>query len=113
VRFTQFHEFAGQMLDRLSIGRVAVVPKLLSRPAAFAVADSLARIAVAPQPLAVIEMAGPECICLLEMSRRRISSRCATAAMLGLTPATRTVEADGGKNASLIPHRRGPRSGRR
>jgi uncharacterized protein YbjT (DUF2867 family) len=71
VRSTQFHEFAGQVLDRLSIGRVAVVPKLLSRPgAASAVADRLARIAVAPQPPAIIEIAGPECLCLLEMSRR-------------------------------------------
>src|SRR5215204_5571527 len=59
------------MLDRFSIGRVAVVPKLLSRPvAASAVADCLARIAVAPQPPARIEIAGPECLCLPEMSRR-------------------------------------------
>jgi len=58
VRSTQFHEFAGQMLDRFSIGRVAVVLKLLSRPvAASAVADRLARIAVAPQPPARIEIA--------------------------------------------------------
>lgn len=72
LRATQFHEFARQMLDRFGVGPVAVVPRMLSRPVAVAaVADRLVRLALDRQSLpAKIELAGPECLYLLEMCRR-------------------------------------------
>jgi uncharacterized protein YbjT (DUF2867 family) len=70
LRATQFHEFAGQMLDRFSIGPIGLVPSALIRPvAASAVAERLVEAALSAAP-PVIELAGPECLDLPEMSRR-------------------------------------------
>ncbi len=43
VRATQFHEFAGQILERSSLGPVALVPQMLSAPIA---ADEVAAVLV-------------------------------------------------------------------
>ncbi|HEY5846765.1 MAG TPA: hypothetical protein VIU11_21045 [Nakamurella sp.] len=62
LRATQFHEFAGQMLERFSFGPVSVgvVLKMLSRPvAAVEVADRLVQLTLAPQLTSLEQMAGP------------------------------------------------------
>lgn len=70
LRATQFHEFAGQVLQRVP-GPVAVVPRQLIRPVAAAeVASELVTIALGePQGLAA-EFAGPEEHQLVELVRR-------------------------------------------
>ncbi len=71
LRATQFHEFAGQVLDRLRRGPVALVPTMLSRPvAAAAVAERLVDLALEASPPARVELAGPECLPVAEMVRR-------------------------------------------
>jgi len=73
LRATQFHEFAGQVLDRVP-GPVALVPRQLIRPIAAAeVASELVDIAAGePQGLAP-ELAGPEEHQLVELARRVVS----------------------------------------
>lgn len=75
LRATQFHEFAGQVLDRVP-GPVAVVPRQLIRPVAAAeVAAELVAIAAGePQGLAT-ELAGPEEHRLVDLARRIVSTR--------------------------------------
>src|SRR4029077_10240773 len=59
LRSTQFHEFAGQLLDR-SRGPVAVIPRMRIQPvAAHEVASALAALVRGPLGLAP-ELAGPE-----------------------------------------------------
>ena len=71
VRTTQFHEFAGQMLQRFSLGPVGAVPRALCRPvAAAAVARRLADAALADSAPVRSEVAGPECLYLSDMTRR-------------------------------------------
>ncbi len=70
VRATQFHEFAGQLLDRAP-GPVAMVPKMLTQPvAAHQLADLLVRVALGePQGLAP-DVGGPEQHQLPDLARR-------------------------------------------
>ena len=76
LRATQFHEFAGQALDRLRLGPVAVVPAMLCRPvAAAAVAERLADLALEAAPPDRVELAGPESVPLIEMTRRLCRAR--------------------------------------
>jgi hypothetical protein len=59
LRATQFHEFAGQLLDRG--GPVAIVPRMLSQPvAAREVAETLVDLAVAEPAGLAPDLAGPE-----------------------------------------------------
>ena len=73
LRATQFHEFPGQVLERVP-GPVAVVPRQLIRPVAAAeVASELVSIAIGePQGLAA-EFAGPEEHQLVDLARRVMS----------------------------------------
>ncbi len=76
LRATQFHEFAAQMLHRMSFGPVAVLPAMQSQPVSAAeVADVLADLvddgrAGAPSRAAPLELAGPEGLTLIDMVRR-------------------------------------------
>ena len=61
LRATQFHEFAGQVLDRMGNRVVAPVPRMLSQPiAAVEVAAALVDRAEAGPGGRVLELAGPE-----------------------------------------------------
>ncbi|WP_183100313.1 SDR family oxidoreductase [Nocardioides pelophilus] len=73
VRATQFHEFAGQMLER-SPGPVGLVPKMLSQPvSARALADLLVDIAVGePRGLAP-DVGGPEQHLMPDLARRLVA----------------------------------------
>lgn len=69
LRATQFHEFAGQLLDR-SRGPV-VVPKMKSQPvAAREVAQALAELVAGPAVGMAPELAGPQIEDMFDMVRR-------------------------------------------
>jgi uncharacterized protein YbjT (DUF2867 family) len=75
VRATQFHEFAAQMLDRMSFGPLALIPYMYAAPvAAGEVADVLADLAAAgpgaTRSSTPLEIAGPQRLRLIEMVRR-------------------------------------------
>ncbi|MDT9592863.1 NAD(P)H-binding protein [Nocardioides zeae] len=71
LRATQFHEFAGQMLERLSFGPVGLAPRMPVQPVAVAeVGEHLARLAAQPARGAVLELAGPAREDLADMARR-------------------------------------------
>ncbi len=76
LRATQFHEFAGMVVDWTRQGDVATVPPLLVQPvAASDVGQALAEIAVgAPQGRAR-DFAGPETQDLVDMARRTLAAR--------------------------------------
>jgi len=71
LRATQFHEFAGQVLDAARIGGVSLVPKMRSQPlAASAVAQRIVDLLEAgPQGIAR-EIAGPREERMADLSRR-------------------------------------------
>lgn len=74
LRATQFHEFAGQTLDRTP-GPVALVPRMRIRPVAVReVAEELARRAVGPAA-GTVELAGPREEDLAAMARRVVAAR--------------------------------------
>ncbi|HEY6745440.1 MAG TPA: SDR family oxidoreductase [Mycobacteriales bacterium] len=76
LRTTQFHEFAGQLLDRLRRGPVTVVPRAPVQPvAAREVARRLADLTVRPAAGRVPDLAGPEPQELADLVRRVARSR--------------------------------------
>jgi uncharacterized protein YbjT (DUF2867 family) len=78
VRSTQFHEFAAQMLRRMSLGPIAVLPIVTCQPVA---ADEVAQLVVElvlrgpAGPAAMPQIAGPEVLRLAEMVRRLIRAQ--------------------------------------
>lgn len=80
LRATQFHEFGGQMLDRLRLGPVALAPSLPVAPvAAREVGAAVADLATGRARNAVLEMGGPERgdlrVMIRETARRRGTPR--------------------------------------
>jgi uncharacterized protein YbjT (DUF2867 family) len=74
LRATQFHEFAGQLLDR-GRGPVAVVPRMRVQPvAADEVAAALVSLLDGPLGMAP-ELAGPEQLELTDLARAVLESR--------------------------------------
>lgn len=74
VRATQFHEFAGQYLDRTR-GPVVVLPRWQVQPvAAREVAQLLARVA-AGDPVGRLELAGPQVERMADLVRRTAAVR--------------------------------------
>ncbi|GID93281.1 SDR family oxidoreductase [Amorphoplanes digitatis] len=72
LRATQFHEFAGQLLDRTP-GPVALVPRLTVQPIAVReVAEALVAIVDGGPQGAVPDLAGPRMESLVDMARRLI-----------------------------------------
>ncbi|EFQ83654.1 3-beta hydroxysteroid dehydrogenase/isomerase family protein [Aeromicrobium marinum DSM 15272] len=71
LRATQFHEFAGQVVDA-SPGPVALVPRMASQPVAAAeVGGVVARIA-AGAPAGQLQMGGPELHDIPDLARRQL-----------------------------------------
>ena len=71
VRTTQWFEFAGQTLERMSVGPIAVVPRMLIQPVALdTVAHVIAEVAVGRRNSKAINIAGPEVMTLSEMTQR-------------------------------------------
>ena len=76
LRATQFHEFAGQLMQRAAVGRVSLVPKMLVQPvAAREVATALCGLATAEPGGRVPDLAGPKLEQLVDMGRRQVRSR--------------------------------------
>lgn len=74
LRATQFHEFAGQYLDRAK-GRFVIVPKWRIQPVAVReVGDELAALALG-KPAGTIEIAGPEVEEMGDLVRRVAQAR--------------------------------------
>jgi uncharacterized protein YbjT (DUF2867 family) len=73
LRTTQFHDFAAQILDRTSVGQIALVPRMRSQPiAAREVAVALADlVAEAPQGR-VPDLAGPQPEEMTDLVRRYV-----------------------------------------
>jgi len=75
-RATQFHEFAGMVVEWTRQGDVAIVPPLLVQPIAAAdVGDVLAEIATNTPQGRVPDLAGPEPQDLVDMVRRTLAAR--------------------------------------
>jgi uncharacterized protein YbjT (DUF2867 family) len=75
LRATQFHEFPGQLLDRMP-GPVAVVPTMRVQPvAAREVADVLAQLAAGQSSNGATDLAGPEQHDLGDLCRRLLAAR--------------------------------------
>jgi uncharacterized protein YbjT (DUF2867 family) len=71
VRSTQWFEFAGQNLDRMRVGPLALVPGMTIQPVALdAVANVIAECAIGKRVGAFHEVAGPEVMTLGEMTKR-------------------------------------------
>lgn len=107
LRSTQFHEFAGMLLDLLP-GPVAVVPNQLSRPvAAREVAQHLIRLAGGPALGRAPEIGGPQEQRMVDLVRRLARTRGSRRAVLELPPlgAAATAAARG----ALLPEGTGPR----
>jgi len=84
LRTTQFHEFPGQILDRVW-GPVAVVPRMRIRPlAARQAATALVDLALGPPRGRVPDLAGPEVRWLPELCRRWLAARRSARGVVGL-----------------------------
>jgi uncharacterized protein YbjT (DUF2867 family) len=88
LRATQFHEFAGMVVDWTRQGNAASVPPLLVQPvAASDVGDALAAIARGDPQGRATDLAGPEPQDLVDMARRTLEAR---GESLRLIPSWRT-----------------------
>ncbi|AWB92407.1 SDR family oxidoreductase [Aeromicrobium chenweiae] len=107
VRATQFHEFAGQVLDQVP-GPVAVVPRMRTQPmAAREVAETLAAHALAEPAKRVLELAGPKEEDLGDMARRLLAARGQHRRVLSLRLPARGTGAMA--SGALLPRCDGPR----
>ena len=85
LRTTQFHEFAGQMLDRTTFGPLAAVPAWRVQPvAAREAAAALADLAEGGPAGRVRPLAGPEVHPLPELARRVAAARGSRVRVLGV-----------------------------
>lgn len=76
LRATQFHEFAEQALHFVTLGPVSLVPRMLSQPvAAREVAEALVVIAEGEPAGRAPELAGPERLQIVDLSRRLSKAR--------------------------------------
>lgn len=86
LRATQFHDFARQLLDRMSFGPLALVPRMRSQPvAAREVAGALADlVATAPQGRAP-DLAGPQVEEMPDLVRRYLAATSRRAVVVPVT----------------------------
>lgn len=107
LRSTQFHEFAGQILDR-GTGPIAVTPRMHIQPvAAREVADAVVALAAGPPAGVAVELGGPQRRELTELVRAVRSARGSKKLVLPVRvpgPAGRAMS-----TGALIPTGDGPR----
>lgn len=76
LRATQFHEFAGQVLQYARIGPFSLVPRMLSQPiAAIEVAEALVDLAETGPSGRAPDLAGPEQRQMVDLARRVATAR--------------------------------------
>lgn len=86
LRSTQFHEFAGQLLERGLPGPLVVVPRMRVQPvAAREVAQALVELAAGPAVGRAPDLAGPERYDLADLVRRVLEQRGRRARVLAIT----------------------------
>lgn len=111
LRAAQFHEFAGQILGQMKLGRLSVVPKMLIQPIAVAeVAVALAEAAEAGPAGRAPDIAGPGRQWLPDMARKllRHTGRRGRVVAVRLPGATGRAMAGGGQLPGPSAMRRGP-----
>jgi uncharacterized protein YbjT (DUF2867 family) len=75
LRATQFHEFAAQMIGRVRLGPVSVIPVMATQPVAAAeVGAALAKLATGKPQGLVPDLAGPGVKNLADMARRYLAA---------------------------------------
>lgn len=75
VRSTQFHDFAGQIIEQTRIGPLALVPDIAIQPVATSeVARVLLDVAQDPDPVARTQIAGPKQMSLVDAARQLAAS---------------------------------------
>jgi uncharacterized protein YbjT (DUF2867 family) len=100
LRSTQFHEFAGQVLGQLRVGRWSLMPEMLIQPIAAAeVGVALAEVVEAGPNGRVGDIAGPRPERLTDMARQVVAHRGERRTVVGLRLPGRTPHAmrDGGQ----------------
>ena len=91
LRSAQFHEFPGQLLARLRLGRLAVVPHMRSQPvAARTVGRHLAQLAT-QRPGGLVELAGPEVHDVADLARCLVRARSERLRVLAVSPPGRAA----------------------
>ncbi|MDG4820447.1 NAD(P)H-binding protein [Asanoa sp. WMMD1127] len=76
LRATQFHEFAGQMMERMTVGRFALVPAMITQPiAAGEVGEALAEVVDAGPAGRVPDIGGPRVERLPDLARQLVRHR--------------------------------------
>ena len=91
LRATQFHEFAGQVLGQLRVGRWSFVPEALIQPIAAAeVGVALAEVVEAGPKGRVGDIAGPRQERLTDMARQVVAHRGERRTVVGLRLPGRT-----------------------
>src|SRR4051794_4619654 len=84
LRSAQFHEFPGQLLARLRLGPVALVPHIRSQPvAARTVGRHLAQLAT-QRPGGLVELAGPEVHDVADLAHRLARAHAQRLRVLGV-----------------------------
>lgn len=108
LRATQFHDFPGQLLARMSFGPVAMVPRMRSQPiASREVATALADLVAAAPQGRVPDLAGPQPEEITDLARRhlRATGRPVLVVPVSLPGAAGRAMRDGG----CLPTEPGPR----
>lgn len=108
LRTTQFHEFAQQALGFVTLGPFSLVPRMSTQPiAAREVAEALVDLAVGAPVGRAPDLAGPERLELVDLSRRVSAAR-----GLGRRVVPVRLPGAGGKamrDGALLPSSDGPR----
>ncbi|WP_457963306.1 NAD(P)H-binding protein [Arthrobacter sp. D1-29] len=102
LRATQFHEFAGQVLGRSSVGPLAVVPRMATQPiAAREVAVALVDAAEAGPQGRIPDLGGPRVEQLVDMVRAYAEKSGQRKLVIGATAPGRLWKAM--RNGTLLP----------
>jgi uncharacterized protein YbjT (DUF2867 family) len=108
MRITQFHEFPGQVMDRMAVGPVSFVPTGTSQPIAAAeAAGAIAELAVGAPAGRVPDLAGPQPEQLVDLARRLVGHR--RERRLIVPVRLPGAAGRGMRDGSLIPSKPGPR----
>ncbi|GAA3386418.1 SDR family oxidoreductase [Cryptosporangium minutisporangium] len=76
LRATQFHEFAGQLADRIKLGPLVAVPSMVTRPVAVSeVGEALADAVEAGPSGRAPDLHGPRVENVVDMARRTLKAR--------------------------------------
>jgi uncharacterized protein YbjT (DUF2867 family) len=75
LRATQFHELAGQITERMRVGPVALIPKMVIRPVAAVEVGAALADAVEAGPVGrAPDLRGPKVENLVDLARRRLAA---------------------------------------